>query len=142
MKKNLLFFAVLMMFSLTLPAQSNLLGTWKGKTEKNGKSTSFILTMKKNGKFKVVYPNLDDVIITGEWGMKPGGVLKFKGSDEELQFKRIDRGARVGEKGGLLKFKRGNKTVRYRTMSNAAGFFGWDEGVAAVVVNHEAHPEK
>ena len=137
MRKSLLFFVALMMCSLTISAQSNFVGTWKGKTKKDGKSAVFTLKMNKNGTFTMAYDlNPNDLSVMGNW-IYADGRLSFKGSDEELQFRKLNDGTKSGKKGFLLKFKRGKKTVGFQTLSNVSGFFGWDEGVAAVVINHE-----
>ncbi len=140
MKKNFLFFTCIVLFSCVLSAQPDLSGTWTGKTVKNGQPVGFTLKMNKKGAFTMAYDlNPNDLAVKGKWTSKEDA-LSFKGTDEELQLKRIPKGAKNNKKTCILEFRHNNRSLK---MSNLAEpwkigrFFGWDEGVAAVVINHE-----
>ena len=140
MKKNLLFFTSMMLFSLALSAQPDLSGTWTGKTVKNGQPVGFTLKMNKKGTFTMAYDlNPNDLAVQGQWTFKEGA-LSFKGTDEELQLKQIRKGAKNNKKTCILAFRYNNRSLKMSTLAEPwkiGHFFGWDEGVAAVVINHE-----
>jgi len=80
--------------------------------------------------------NPNDVSVMGDWSFD-NGTLSFKGSDEELQLKALPKGAKKGKKGFLMEFRHKNKKRKFAALKNPTVLFGWDEGLAAVVVNHE-----
>ncbi len=141
MKKYLFLSVVFALFTFSLSAQSP--GRWTGEVQKNGKTVKFNLDLKATGSFLMAYDlNPNDLTVKGRWSSK-GDVLSFKTSKGSVQFKKI--ASKRASKGFLLTFKTDKGYSLYNVhglpkeslRKEASAVFGWDEGVAAVVVNHE-----
>ena len=134
--KSLLAIAFSLLISLNLSAQTSLMGAWKGKTVKNGQPMGFILEMYKNGTFTMAYDlNPNDLTVKGKWSLTDR-VLSFKNSDGILQLKPFTGKLRAGDD-HVITFKKKGKTQKYALIKGPFTLMGWDEGVAAVVINHE-----
>lgn len=141
MKKYVFLLATSILFSLNLSAQFS--GVWQGTVEKNGKDVDFTLKLQKNGIFSMAYDlNPNDLSVKGRWTTK-GDLLNFKTSSGSIQLKKST--SRNPANGFIFTFKKGNKFITYNVhglpkttqLKRVSAVFGWDEGVAAVVINHE-----
>ncbi len=77
--------------------------------------------------------NPNDLAVKRQWTLK-------EGASEELQLKQIPKGAKNSKKTFILAFRYNNRSLKMSTLAEPWGigyFFGWDEGVAAIVINHE-----
>ena len=143
MKKYLFLLASSLIFSLSLSAQPA--GIWGGEVSKDGKKSGFTLSLQKNGTFTMAYDlNPNDLSIKGRWSAK-GDMLTFKAGSRTVQLKKTSSKGSQSKKGFLLTFKKGSKLIIYSPWGQPpsskfkpmSSMFGWDEGVAAIVVNHE-----
>ena len=156
MKKNLLLVAFLM-FSFGLFAQWNegvaavvgiadFRGTWTGEAVKNGQPMGFKLQIQKDGRFTLAYDlNPNDLSIKGRLKATAEGVV-FEVETTYIKLKKVS--SRKNAKGFAFIFKKNGRSTTYaqgaykgvpiaRQLKKTASMFGWDEGVAAVVINHE-----
>ncbi|MDW3648820.1 MAG: hypothetical protein R8P61_17260 [Bacteroidia bacterium] len=134
--KSLLAIAFSILIGLSVSAQTSLIGVWKGKTVKNGQPMGFILKMHKNGSFTMAYDlNPNEVSVKGKWSLTDR-VLSFKNSDGILHLKPFTGQLRAGDD-HIISFRKKGKTQKYALIKGPFTLMGWDEGVAAVVINHE-----
>ena len=152
MKKYLFLLASCLMFSLSLSAQSP--GIWGGEVSKDGKRSKFMLKLNSNGTFSAAYDlnpndlsydlNPNDVAVKGRWTVK-GDVLIFQVRRRKVQLKKTTSKGTQNKGSFLLTFKKGSELIIYSPWGQPpsskfkpmSSMFGWDEGVAAIVVNHE-----
>lgn len=127
------------LLSYSLSAQTKFIGTWSGSAVKNGKSMSFKLNLLDNGLFTMAYDlNPNDLGIKGTWSHTKG-MLTFKSGDKKTTLKRQKKTTKDKQDIFVMKFKWNNNRAIYgfNIGMPPTVLFGWDEGVAAVVVNHE-----
>lgn len=134
--KSLISLLIALAFTFSLSAQTELLGTWSGKAVKNGQPMGFTLKILKNGSFLMAYDlNPNDLNIRGTWTLNKG-TLSFKNSEGILRYKGLTNELSSGKKNKLI-FKSGKRSKTFEYIQGPIVLMGWDEGVAAVVVNHE-----
>ena len=82
--------------------------------------------------------NPNDLSIKGTWSHS-NGVLTFKSADKETTLKRQKKATKGNKDVFVMDFRRKNKRAIYgfNIGMPPTVLFGWDEGVAAVVINHE-----
>lgn len=136
--KKFLFLSLALLLSGTLSAQTKFIGTWSGSAVKNGQPMGFKLTLNKDGNFTMAYDlNPNDLSIKGTWS-HANGVLTFISGKNKTTLKRQKK-ANKNNKTFVMDFNRKNKRAIYgfNIGMPPTVMFGWDEGVAAVVINHE-----
>lgn len=130
--KKYIFLIFVIFMSTSLSAQVKM-GVWKGKDTKNwftiivsshtkAGATCEIETkgMKARGKFS-----------------KDGKTLTFSNGKGELALHQLSSERSFKNAKGYLQFVATGGTVSYKVVSGNLALPGWDEGVAAVVINHE-----
>lgn len=135
--KKILFLGLVFLFSHPLSAQTKFIGTWSGNALKNGKSMDFKLTILKNGNFTLAYDlNPNEISIKGTWSHTKGEIT-FKTGNKKTTLKRQKKANK--KKGFVMDFRGKNQKAIYGFNIGMPPhvLFGWDEGVAAVVINHE-----
>lgn len=120
-------------FALPLFSQGIITGTWKGEFKKNGKTYKYYF---KGGQEGEPMFGLPDMRLKGKFE-RNGQILMFKNSDGILRLRRLSSESQFRNKRGYLRFKGKKRTISYKYVSGPIALPGWDEGVAAVVVNHE-----
>lgn len=135
MMKSFCLFVFACCAAVPLIAQPDLSASWTGKAVKNGQPMGFTLNLYDSGRFLMAYDlNPNELSVKGAWSFADGQ-LSFKNSDGILILKRLV--GRPGPKQATLTFKHTKGTIRFGRISGPFVLMGWDEGVAAVVVNHE-----
>ena len=135
--KKIFFLSLAFLLTCTLSAQTNFIGTWSGSAVKNGQPMGFKLTLLKNGVFTLAYDlNPNDLSIKGTWS-HANGKLTFKSKDNKTTLKHQKK--KNNRDIFVMDFRRNNKRAIYgfNIGMPPTVMFGWDEGVAAVVINHE-----
>jgi len=144
MQKSLLLIAFFSFCALSVFAQFS--GSYTGKVKIDGKDTKFQLNVSDKGRFTLAYDlNPNDLSIKGALKPSTRGVV-FEVETTYLELKEVS--SRKKAKGFTFTFKKNGKSTTYaqapikgvsaaRQLKKIASMFGWDEGVAAVVVNHE-----
>ncbi|MEM7104932.1 MAG: hypothetical protein AAF502_17480 [Bacteroidota bacterium] len=124
-------------FSFTVLENDRLNGVWAGEVRGGDHPGSFTLKLHKNGKFVLAMNKKEMSDLKGSWSLN-GDVLSFKGSDEELQAKRIKgkKHLKPGE-GKFIHFKRKKRTTSFKLSGGSFKVFGFGDTVDALVIAPE-----
>ncbi len=136
--KTYLILTLALIFSVSISAQSGgiIPGTYSFKAGADLSKTIVKPTPKGGVVFEVETTVMRARgLITDRDTGRP--LLKFKNSDGILHLQQLASESQFRNKKGYLRFVTGKGTTSFKYVKGNLTLPGWDEGVAAVVINHE-----